>query len=97
MRERPRGARQRQVAVLLAGMEAPPNFGAAYTREFRQVYAALAAKYHVRFLPFLLDGVAGLPSLNQPDGIHPSPEGHRMIADLVWRELEPMLASASRS
>jgi acyl-CoA thioesterase-1 len=91
------GARQRQVAVLLAGMEAPPNFGAAYTREFRQVYAALAAKYRVRFLPFLLDGVAGLPSLNQPDGIHPSPEGHRMIADLVWRELEPMLASASRS
>jgi acyl-CoA thioesterase I len=90
-------AEKRHVAVLLAGMEAPPNFGASYTRDFRQVYADLARQYRVRFIPFLLDGVAGHAPLNQADGIHPSPEGHRMIADLVWRELRPMLAPASTS
>jgi acyl-CoA thioesterase-1 len=90
-------AQERRVAVLLAGMEAPPNFGADYTRDFRKVYADLAAKFEVRFVPFLLAGVAGHATLNQADGIHPSPEGHRLIADLVWRELQPMLTAASPS
>jgi acyl-CoA thioesterase I len=79
--------------VLLAGMEAPPNFGAEYTREFRAVYPAVAKKYDVPLVPFLLAGLAGVPALNQSDGIHPNPQGHRMIADLVWRQLEPMLPS----
>jgi acyl-CoA thioesterase-1 len=91
------GAERRRVAVLLAGMEAPPNFGEAYTREFRAVYRDLAAAHRVRFIPFLLDGVAGHPAFNQADGIHPNPPGHRMIADAVWRALEPMLTPAPTS
>jgi acyl-CoA thioesterase I len=85
-------ARARDVDVLLAGMEAPPNFGGEYTREFRGVYAELARERGVRFVPFFLEGVAGVPALNLPDGIHPNADGHRRVADLVWRELEPMLA-----
>jgi acyl-CoA thioesterase-1 len=91
------GAEARHVAVLLAGMEAPPNFGPAYTRDFRAVYGDLARTRHVRFIPFFLEGVAGRPALNQADGIHPSAEGHRVVADLVWRELRPMLTAASTS
>jgi acyl-CoA thioesterase-1 len=86
-------ARARKASVLLAGMEAPPNFGAEYTREFRAVYPAVAKKYDVPLVPFLLAGVAGVPTLNQSDGIHPNPQGHRIIADLVWRQLEPILPS----
>jgi acyl-CoA thioesterase I len=84
-------ARARGITVVLAGMEAPPNFGAAYTREFRGVYAELAREHQVRFVPFLLQGVAGLPALNQPDGIHPNARGAAIVADLVWAELEPVL------
>ena len=90
-------AARKHVAVLIAGMEAPPNFGEAYTRDFRTVYREVARSRHVRFLPFLLDGVAGLPALNQADGIHPNAEGHRLVADLVWRELEPMLTARPSS
>jgi acyl-CoA thioesterase-1 len=86
-------ARGRGVPVLLAGMEAPPNFGGTYTREFRAVYPAVAKRYDVPLIPFLLAGVAGVPSLNQGDGIHPNPQGHRVIADLVWGQLEPLLSS----
>jgi acyl-CoA thioesterase-1 len=80
------------VTVILAGMEAPPNFGAEYTRQFRGVYADLAQTYRVRFLPFLLQGVAGDAALNQADGIHPNVRGAQMVADLVWAELKPALA-----
>ena len=85
-------ARARQVPVILAGMEAPPNNGPDYTRDFRGVYTDLAAEYKVRFIPFLLQGVAGDPALNQPDGIHPNSRGSEIVADLVWKELEPALA-----
>lgn len=84
-------AAARGITVVMAGMEAPPNFGAAYTREFREVYAELAREHQVRFVPFLLQGVAGLPALNQPDGIHPNARGAQIVADLVWAELEPVL------
>ena len=84
-------ARERKVTVILAGMEAPPNFGPEYTRAFRSVYAELAAEYQVRFIPFLLQGVAGDASLNQGDGIHPNVRGAQIVADLVWAELEPAL------
>jgi len=84
-------ARERNVPVILAGMEAPPNYGPDYTRDFRSVYTELAAEYDVRFIPFLLQGVAGNASLNQGDGIHPNPRGAAMVADLVWKELESEL------
>lgn len=81
--------------VILAGMEAPPNNGPDYTARFRRVYPELAKAYDIPLIPFLLDGVAGDPALNQADGIHPNPEGARRVADTVWSALEPVLKSAS--
>jgi acyl-CoA thioesterase I len=88
---------EQRIAVLLAGMEAPPNFGPEYVVSFRQVYRDLARQYHVALLPFLLDKVAGISQLNQADGIHPTPEGARIVADTVWRVLKPMVDAASAS
>ena len=84
-------ARDKGITVILAGMEAPPNYGADYTRQFRAVYLDLAKKYKVRFVPFLLHGVAGISGLNQPDGIHPNARGAQLIAELVWPALEAVL------
>lgn len=84
-------AQARGIRVVLTGMEAPPNFGAAYTNEFRQVYRDLAKAHDVTFIPFYLDGVAGLPHLNIADGMHPNAEGSRIIERAVWRTLEPLL------
>jgi len=86
-------ARARGIAVLLCGMEAPPNFGPDYTREFHAAFPTLARKYQLSFVPFLLNGVAGTTDLNQSDGIHPNVEGARRVADTVWHELEPMLGT----
>lgn len=77
--------------VLLAAMEAPPNLGEAYTRRFRGVFQAVADETGALLVPFLLDGVAGVPELNQDDGIHPTPEGHDLMARNVWPWLEPVL------
>ena len=77
--------------VLLCGMEAPPNMGDDFTVAFRQIFPRLSEKNQTAFLPFLLDGVAGIPELNLPDGIHPTPEGHKMVAENVWEALEPLL------
>ena len=82
---------ERGIRVLLAGMEAPPNFGAAYTADFRTVFEDLAREHEVAFLPFLLDGVAAHPALNQADGIHPNAAGASIVADLVRDALEPLL------
>jgi acyl-CoA thioesterase-1 len=82
---------QRGLRIILAGMEAPPNFGADYTARFRGVYTTLAKRHGVRLIPFLLDGVAGNAALNQPDGIHPNSRGAERVADLVWRALQPEL------
>jgi acyl-CoA thioesterase I len=90
-------AQEKRVSVLLAGMEAPPNFGPEYTVSFRQVYRDLARQYNVKFLPFLLDKVAGEPSLNQADGIHPNVDGTKIVADTVWNMLKPMVDAASAS
>ncbi|HTV03381.1 MAG TPA: arylesterase [Luteitalea sp.] len=87
-------AKKRNIAVLLCGMEAPPNFGPQYTREFRQAYRDLADEHDVAFLPFFLDGVAGNAALNQGDGIHPNEVGTRRVADLVWQALQPLLTRA---
>src|SRR5437763_2572225 len=85
-------AQARGITVVLAGMEAPPNFGRAYVVQFHQVYPALAKQYHVALVPFLLDRVAGSETLNQRDGIHPTAEGARTVADNVWAVLEPIVA-----
>lgn len=85
-------AQSRGVMVLLAGMEAPTNFGADYTRQFRQVFRDLANEYKTPFIPFVLEGVGGNPRMNQPDGIHPNAEGEKIMTETVWRALEPLLA-----
>ena len=85
-------AQARGITVVLTGMEAPPNFGRAYVVQFHQVYPALAKQYHVALVPFLLDRVAGSETLNQRDGIHPTAEGARIVADNVWAVLEPIVA-----
>jgi acyl-CoA thioesterase-1 len=77
--------------VVLAGMQAPPNYGEDYARRFRAVYTETAARHRVALVPFLLEGVGGVARLNQADGIHPTPEGHRVLAENVWRVLEPLL------
>jgi acyl-CoA thioesterase-1 len=77
--------------VLVVGMEVPPNYGAAYARAFRGVFPEVARKTGSSLMPFLLDGVAADPRLNQADGIHPNPAGHRAIADRVWPHLTALL------
>ena len=72
-------------------MEIPPNMGQAYTTEFRNIYKELAAKNNMTLIPFLLEGVGGEPELNQEDGIHPTAEGHLIVADNVWKELQKLL------
>ncbi len=88
-------AGERGIRVLLAGMEAPPNFGAVYTTEFRAVFDDLAREHDVAFMPFLLDGVAADPVLNQADGIHPTAEGAAIVAARVRDALEPLLPALS--
>jgi acyl-CoA thioesterase-1 len=77
--------------VLLAGMRMPPNYGEPFTREFAAAYQAVARRTGAPLVPFLLDGVAANPTLNQPDGIHPNAEGHRVIAAHLWPHLRPLL------
>jgi acyl-CoA thioesterase-1 len=90
-------AEARQIAVLLVGMEAPPNYGPEYAASFRQVYRDLARQYHVIFVPFMLDKVAGISTLNQADGIHPNIEGTHIVADTLWHALRPMVDAANAS
>ncbi|HKP02200.1 MAG TPA: GDSL-type esterase/lipase family protein [Chthoniobacterales bacterium] len=80
-----------QMKVVIAGMQMPPNMGDDYANGFSRVYRELAQENKATLIPFLLEGVGGNRELNQRDLIHPSPEGHRIIADLVWRTLEPIL------
>jgi acyl-CoA thioesterase-1 len=79
--------------VVLAGMRMPQNLGQDYVEAFRAIYPSLAQKNGVALIPFLLDGVAGRPELNQFDGIHPTPAGAAIIADEVWKAVEPILRS----
>ena len=81
-------ARNRNIEVVLAGMEAPPNFGELYTSEFRDVFHQLAREHAVALVPFLLGDVAGIRELNQPDGIHPNAEGASRIAEHLWPAVE---------
>ncbi|HUH28730.1 arylesterase [Gelidibacter sp.] len=77
--------------IILAGMELPPNMGKEYTTEFRQLYADLAEKNNLEFIPFILKDVGGIAELNQGDGIHPNVEGHKILADTVWETLYPLV------
>jgi acyl-CoA thioesterase-1 len=84
-------AQARGITVILAGMEAPPNYGHEYAFGFHGVYPTLAKKYGVALVPFLLERVAGITDLNQADGIHPTAEGAQIVADNVWAVLEPAI------
>jgi acyl-CoA thioesterase-1 len=84
-------ARFPTVKIILAGMRVPPNLGPDYTRAFAEIFPALAQKNHLPLIPFLLEGVGGRPGLNQADGIHPTAEGHALVADNVWKILRPLL------
>jgi acyl-CoA thioesterase-1 len=77
-----------QVELVLVGILVPPNMGATYANEFRALFRILADKNKLRFLPFLLEGVGGIAELNQPDGIHPTARGHKIVAENVWKILK---------
>jgi acyl-CoA thioesterase-1 len=77
--------------VILAGMKLPPNYGADHTKAFQTMYADLAKRYDVQFMPFFLDGIAAKADLNQADGIHPTGAGYAVIAGNTWRYVEPLL------
>ncbi|MEO5800887.1 MAG: arylesterase [Gemmatimonadales bacterium] len=80
-------------ALMVAGMEAMPNLGRSYGDSFRALFPKVASEYGAHYLPFLLNGVAGIDTLNQADGIHPTPRGARIVAANVWKTLRPILDS----
>lgn len=84
-------AQSRQIKVILAGMKMPPNYGEKYRKEFESVFEKIAHKYKLKSIPFLLEGVGGVPELNLPDGIHPNKKGHEVMAKNVLRVLEKEL------
>jgi acyl-CoA thioesterase-1 len=84
-------AKNPETRIVLAGMQIPPNMGTEYTARFRGIFAELAEKNNTGLIPFLLENVGGIPSLNLPDGIHPTAEGHKIVAENVWRVLQPVL------
>lgn len=84
-----------EARLVVAGLEALPNLGAAYGDAYRQVFRDVAADYDAAFLPFLLDGVAGDPALNQQDGVHPTARGHQIMAATVWETLQPVVSEAA--
>ena len=84
-------ARYPDAAIVIAGMEAPPNLGGPYTTEFRNVFTDVAQEYDAALIPFLLKDVAAVPALNQDDGIHPNIEGQQRVAANVWRVLQPVI------
>ena len=82
--------------IALVQMEAMPNLGRRYVERFHAIYPELAQANRILLVPFLLDGVAGVDSLNQADGIHPTPRGHQIVAETVWRALRPVLTEIDR-
>jgi acyl-CoA thioesterase-1 len=88
--------RQAGTTVILAGMKLPPNYGQDYIRGFESIYPHLAKHYDLALIPFLLDGVAASPALNQADGIHPTREGYRIVVDQVLKVLNPVLQARAR-
>lgn len=89
------GEARPEMPIVVVGMEAPPNMGPAYATAFRAVFERVARRHGTALIPFLLDGVAGDPSLNQADGIHPTVEGHRIMARHAWPVLDSLVAELS--
>jgi len=88
--------KQPRARIALIQMEAPPNYGRAYTQSFRSIYSDVAKKQNIPLLPFLLEGVAGITRLNQADGVHPNLSGERIVAENVWRGLKPIITQLDR-
>ncbi|WP_448519495.1 arylesterase [Rhodoflexus sp.] len=84
-------AKYPDITIILAGMEVPPNMGPEYAAAFRKIYPELAKANDIALIPFLLDKVGGEPSLNLPDGIHPTAEGHLIVTETVWKTLQTVL------
>lgn len=84
-------AKNPKIKIVIAGMMVPPNMGPEYSEKFQQLFKDLAQKNQAVLIPFLLEGVAGHPHLNLPDGIHPNAAGHRIVAQTVLQYLEPLL------
>ena len=84
-------AKNPAVKIVVAGMQMPPNLGGDYAEQFRKVFFDVARENDAVMIPFLLEGVGGTRELNQADMIHPNPRGHQIVADVVWKTLEPLL------
>jgi acyl-CoA thioesterase-1 len=84
-------AKAKGAVVVLAGIQIPENYGADYRTQFGAIFPRLAKEKRLAYLPFLLEGVAMKPGLNQPDRIHPNAAGHQVMAESVWKVLEPVL------
>ncbi|WP_026880066.1 arylesterase [Hymenobacter norwichensis] len=89
--------RSPQARIVLAGMQIPPNLGADYATDFKALYGELARKNQLVLIPFLLEGVGGVAKLNQQDGIHPTPAGHRLVARTIWPILQPLLQQPAQA
>jgi acyl-CoA thioesterase-1 len=83
-----------EAQIIVAGMQMPPNMGDQYAEAFKKVFPELAQRNHAALIPFLLEGVGGKPELNQPDHIHPTAEGHKIVAENVWKALKRVLPGA---
>jgi acyl-CoA thioesterase-1 len=84
-------AKSSGIRVIVSGMKMPPNYGKEYSEKFNQIFPRLAKKHELKLIPFILENVAGIPALNLPDGIHPNPEGHKVMAKNVMKFLEAEL------
>jgi acyl-CoA thioesterase-1 len=80
-----------ETKIILAGMQIPPNMGQEYTDEFKKIYPQIATEKNVTLIPFLLEGVAGNPNLNLPDGIHPTEAGHKIVSETIWIYLKELI------
>jgi acyl-CoA thioesterase-1 len=89
-------AKYPEAKIVIAGMKVPPNMGRDYGEQFEGVFADLAKKNKVPLIPFVLEGVGGVPALNLPDGIHPTAKGQQIVAANVWKALEPVLRSMAK-
>ncbi len=90
-------AKYPDVIIVLAGMQIPPNMGQTYATEFKDIFTRLQKEENVALIPFLLDQVAGIPTLNQADGIHPTVEGQEIVAENVWQVLAPLVMQGKTS
>lgn len=84
-------AKNPEIRILIAGMQMPDNMGLDFTRRFKAIFPEAAKETESILIPFLLEGIGGVEKLNQPDGIHPTPEGQAKIAENVWKVLEPAI------